>query len=77
MAENKPSLNDIKDFSTKVESYAENNEILYLSALAIYCDEQNVSESEAPKWISESLRQKIAEECQESNIIEQNAKLPI
>lgn len=74
---NKPTLNDIEEFSNNVVQYAENNDLLYLSALAIYCDEVGVPENEAPNWISENLKARIMEESQEENIMASQGKLPI
>lgn len=78
--ETSPPLNfdDIEEFSNSVESYAKNNNLPYLSALAVYAEEQGIEMEEAPQWISNRLKAEIMDECSSENMFEKSfGKLPI
>lgn len=79
MAKKKPSLDEIEEFSNAVEQYAYKNELFYITALAVICDEFNIKEENVNDWISTNLKAKLSEEVQEEGIIEDrgNAALPL
>lgn len=73
-----PNLSEIEGFSLAVENYAKNNGVPYLTALAVYAEEQNIEMEEAPQWISNRLKAEIMDECSSDNMFEKSfGKLPI
>jgi len=58
-------------FSLRVETYAKDNEVLLVSALAAICEEYSIEPGKAPVYINKGLREKIEIEAEDHNMLKE------
>tara|TARA_Y100000389_G_C17451880_1_gene515430 strand:+ start:922 stop:1134 length:213 start_codon:yes stop_codon:yes gene_type:complete len=67
-----------KQFSLKIEELKRNHpDISYMDAILKFCEENTIDPLDVGKLISKPLKEKIALEAQDLNLIEKTAKLPL
>jgi len=67
-----------KQFSLKIEEVKRQcPDISYLDAILKYCEDNSIDPLDVGKLISKPLKEKIALEAQDLNLIEKTGKLPL
>ena len=65
-------------FALLIEDIVKNKRISYIDAVVLYCTENQIDPATTKSMINKNLKEKIAYEAQELNMLkEKTAKLPI
>lgn len=72
-----PTLDEITDFSKKIESFAKENKLSLMDSIVSYCEKNEFEVEVAATLISQKLKQKIYIEAQNLNLVPKGNKLPL
>jgi Phage late-transcription coactivator len=77
MSENSKQFDTASSFSLYIESVAREKKMQYMDAVLQYCEENFIDPQDIASMINKSLRDKIAVEMREANLLPKQATLDV
>lgn len=66
---------NMSTFSSDVESLVKMGHVSYIDAIVTICKDKNIEEVVVPALLSPDLKSKLAEECEDLNLIEKHGRI--
>lgn len=73
----KPSAEEVQKFSSMIDKMANDLDCTRLDAIMIHCNESELEVEVASTLISNVLKHKIREECENENLLKKTSTLPV
>lgn len=73
----KPSTEEIKNFSSMIESLAQDLGCTRLDAIIYHCENSGLEVEVASTLVSNVLKSKIREESERENLVKKSSRLPL